>query len=74
MKVNNARTGFFEVGEFEAVASVAMKLVGHKTESMYRRHAIVAGRDLRVAGARVAAVAPASTTTVVPFPTAQATG
>ena len=54
--------------------SVAMKLVGHKTESMYRRYAIVAGRDLREAGAKVAALKPAPATNVVPFPTAQATG
>jgi len=33
--------------------SVAMKLTGHKTESVYRRYAIVSESDLRDAGARL---------------------
>jgi integrase len=33
--------------------SVAMKLTGHKTESVYRRYAIVAESDLREAGAKL---------------------
>jgi integrase len=37
--------------------SVAMKLVGHKTEAIYRRYAIVAERDLREGVAKVAAQA-----------------
>src|SRR5437016_2842408 len=36
--------------------SVAMKLVGHKTESVYRRYAIVAESDLREAGAKLSAL------------------
>jgi hypothetical protein len=37
--------------------SVAMKLIGHKTESIYRRYAIVAEADLREAGAKLSALA-----------------
>jgi integrase len=39
--------------------SVAMRLVGHKTESVYRRYAIVDDRDLRVAVERLDAIASA---------------
>ena len=35
--------------------SVAMKLTGHKTESIYRRYAIVAESDLRAAGEKLTA-------------------
>jgi integrase len=37
--------------------SVAMKLIGHKTESIYRRYAIVAEADLREAGVKLSALA-----------------
>jgi integrase len=37
--------------------TVAMQLLGHKTESMYRRYAIVAAADLQVAAAKLDAVA-----------------
>ena len=36
--------------------SVAMKCTGHKTESIYRRYAIVAESDLREAGAKLSAL------------------
>jgi integrase len=39
--------------------SVAMKMTGHKTESVYRRYAIVSEGDLREAGAKLAASRPA---------------
>jgi integrase len=36
--------------------SAAMKMVGHKTESIYRRYAVVSEGDLRAAGAQLAAL------------------
>jgi integrase len=34
--------------------SVAMKMVGHKTEAVYRRYAIVSDSDLRAAALKLA--------------------
>jgi hypothetical protein len=36
--------------------SAAMKMVGHKTESIYRRYAVVSEGDLKTAGAQLAAL------------------
>jgi integrase len=49
--------------------SVAMKLVGHKTESIYRRYAIVAQRDLAEGVAKLAALRQnqSGKRTVIPF-------
>ncbi len=50
--------------------SVAMKLVGHRTESIYRRYAIVSQRDLAEGVAKLAALRasePAEGRTVIPL-------
>jgi integrase len=51
--------------------SVAMKLVGHRTESIYRRYAIVSQRDLAGGVAKLAALRywTAEVRTVLPSPT-----
>jgi integrase len=50
--------------------SVAMKLIGHKTESVYRRYAIVAQRDLAEGVAKLAVLRQnqSGRRTVIPFP------
>jgi len=66
---NNARAGFFEREQLEALRrhlreplrpvvprSVAMKMVGHKTEAVYRRYAIVSESDLHDAARKLAAL------------------
>jgi hypothetical protein len=54
--------------------SVAMKLVGHRTESIYRRYAIVSQRDLAEGVAKLAALRacePAEARTVIPLSATQ---
>jgi hypothetical protein len=54
--------------------SVAMKLVGHRTESIYRRYAIVSQRDLAEGVAKLAALRASEPTegpTVIPLRVAQ---
>jgi integrase len=53
--------------------SVAMKLTGYKTESVYRRYAIVAESDLRAAGERLSTLVTDSQSKAGPA-TGQATG
>ena len=47
--------------------SVAMQLTGHKTESVYRRYAIVAEQDLREGVAKLAALHTGGSRAVLPF-------
>ena len=54
--------------------SVAMKLVGHKTEAIYRRYAIVSQRDLAEGVAKLAALPGSSAgRTVLAFPSSSGT-
>jgi len=48
--------------------SVAMKLTGHKTESIYRRYAIVAEQDLKDGVAKLAALHQKKSPRVLPTP------
>ena len=47
--------------------SVAMKLTGHKTESVYRRYAIVDKTQLQEAAVKLAGARPAHGPVSVPF-------
>jgi len=51
--------------------SVAMKMVGHKTEAIYRRYAIVAKADLVAGGEKLASlhhVQRFTARSIIPFP------
>ena len=48
--------------------SVATKITGHRTESAYRRYAIVSDEDLRAAASRMAQRADTKTDTVARMP------
>jgi len=50
------RTAVRNLERADVSRSVAMAMTGHKTESVYRRFAIVAESDLREAGSKLAAV------------------
>ena len=52
--------------------SVAMQMVGHKTEAVYRRNAIVSDADLRAAAEKLAAMGRRSMGTVTGTPTPSA--
>jgi integrase len=56
------RTAVRDMDRSEVGRSVAMKMTGHKTESVYRRYAIVSETDLREAAAKLAASTTTSTT------------
>ena len=49
--------------------SVAIQLTAHKTETVYRRYAIVAEQDLRYGVAKLAALHTTTTRSALPFPT-----
>lgn len=58
------------LGHLEAVG---MQMVGHKTEAIYRRYAIVNDADLRAAAAKLAEASAASANTVSGTPTGTVT-
>ena len=50
------RTAIDRMERLGLARSTAMVMVGHKTESVYRRYAITSGKTIEDAGAKLAAV------------------
>jgi integrase len=50
----NSRSAVRNMEQAGVPRSVAMKLTGHKTETVYRRYAIVSEQDLKEAALRIA--------------------
>ena len=59
------RSAVREMERRQIPRQVSMKLIGHRTESIYRRYAIVSETDIRDAGSRLDRPTPQASTTLV---------